>query len=50
MTQSANLVASHSLDLTGLATSTTYYYIVVSGDEAGNTATSTEYSFTTPTE
>ena len=38
---------SHSVDLTGLTSSTTYYYVVESKDEAGNTATSDEESFTT---
>ena len=40
-------VLSHSLDLTGLATSTEYFYRVESEDAAGNVATSTESSFTT---
>ncbi|MCK5061311.1 fibronectin type III domain-containing protein [Candidatus Parcubacteria bacterium] len=38
---------SHSLELTGLATSTEYFFRVESEDEAGNIATSTEDSFTT---
>lgn len=41
------LVMSHSVELTGLATSTQYFYIVRSEDEAGNLATSIEESFTT---
>ena len=43
----SSLVTSHSLELTGLATSTEYFFIVESEDEAGNAATSTEDSFTT---
>ena len=42
-----NLVVSHQLNLTSLNASTTYYYIVVSKDASGNTATSAENSFTT---
>ena len=45
--ESASLVTNHSLVLSNLATSTTYHYIVASTDGAGNTATSTEYSFET---
>lgn len=37
----------HKAKLTGLATSTKYYVIVTSKDKAGNTATSSEVSFTT---
>lgn len=37
----------HKAKLTGLATSTKYYVIVTSADRAGNTATSSETSFTT---
>jgi peptidoglycan hydrolase-like protein with peptidoglycan-binding domain len=43
----SSLVTSHSLQLSGLATSTTYYFKVVSTDGANNTATSTEGVFTT---
>lgn len=43
----AALVTSHSLSLTGLAASTTYYFAVESKDATGNTATSTEQSFET---
>ena len=41
------LVTSHSLALSGLTASTTYYFIVESKDAAGNTSTSTEESFNT---
>ncbi len=44
---SASLIASHQLNLTGLNASTTYYYIVVSKDASGNTTTSVENSFIT---
>ena len=44
---STNLVTSHSLFLFGLSASTTYYFVAFSSDEFGNTATSTEDSFTT---
>lgn len=43
----ASLVTSHALNLGGLAASTTHYYIVVSKDAAGNTATSSQNMFTT---
>lgn len=43
----AALVMSHSLSLSGLATSTTYYVVTESKDAANNTAVSTEASFTT---
>ena len=43
----SNLVSSHSLTITGLNASTTYYYIVKSADGSGNLATSTEKTFTT---
>lgn len=43
----ASLVTNHVLSLTGLSTSTTYYFAVVSSDSTGNTATSTESSFIT---
>ena len=42
------LVTSHSVGLVGLAGSTTYHYRVISKDAAGNTATSGDYTFTTP--
>lgn len=38
---------SHSLILTGLSASTTYFYVIESKDAAGNTATSSEQHFTT---
>lgn len=41
------LVTSHSLGLTGLATSTTYYYVLESKDAATNTATTSTQSFAT---
>jgi len=44
----AALVTSHSVTLTGLAPSTTYYYRVTSKDASNNSATSIEHSFTTP--
>ncbi|OGZ42569.1 MAG: hypothetical protein A3C80_03685 [Candidatus Ryanbacteria bacterium RIFCSPHIGHO2_02_FULL_45_43] len=42
-----NLLTSHLLNFPNLTASTTYYYIAISKDAAGNTATSTEQSFTT---
>ncbi len=39
----------HQVSLSGLTASTTYYYRVNSTDSSGNTAQSTEYSFTTTT-
>jgi len=45
--EDTSLVQSHSLTLSGLTASTTYHYLVSSTDEALNTATSTEASFTT---
>ncbi len=42
-----NKVKNHSLTINGLAASTTYYVVVISKDAAGNTATSSELSFTT---
>jgi len=41
------LVTAHSLALSGLSASTTYYSLAISWDAAGNTATSSELSFTT---
>lgn len=43
----ATNVTSHSILLTGLTTNTTYYYVVNSTDLSGNSAQSSEYSFTT---
>ncbi len=42
------LVTSHSLVLSPLLPSTTYYYVVVSKDASGNSATSSIASFSTP--
>lgn len=42
-----SLVTSHSLPLTGLTASTTYYVVLESEDVAGNTATSSQLSLTT---
>ena len=47
---SPELVTSHELGLSSLNASTTYYYMVSSSDEADNTATNTEQSFTTLSE
>ncbi|MBU1165087.1 fibronectin type III domain-containing protein [Patescibacteria group bacterium] len=44
---STDLVTSHSLDLSGLSSYTTYYYILESIDAATNTATTTETTFIT---
>jgi len=41
------LVTNHSLELTGLTASTTYYFYTESSNKYGNIATSTELSFTT---
>lgn len=43
-----SLVLTHALTPTGLSASTTYYFIVESRDAAGNTATSSQQSFSTP--
>ena len=43
----ANQVTSHSIDLTNLTIGTTYYFVVVSTDASGNTATSSDQTFTT---
>lgn len=40
-------VTSHSINLSSLTASTTYYFRVTSVDPSGNTATSTEQTFTT---
>ncbi|MBI1956843.1 MAG: fibronectin type III domain-containing protein [Candidatus Niyogibacteria bacterium] len=42
-----SLLTAHSANLTDLAASTTYYYIVESADAVGNRATSTEHNFQT---
>lgn len=41
------LVTSHSLGLSGLSATTTYYFVVESQDGSGNIATSSESNFTT---
>ena len=46
MVSSASLLTSHSLTLSSLTASTTYYYVVGSIDAAGNSATSNEKSLT----
>ena len=43
----SDMLMSHSITLMDLATSTEYFYYVESSDAIGNTATSTEASFTT---
>ena len=43
----SSFVKNHTLGLTGLAASSTYYYIVVSADASGNTATSSQNSLLT---
>lgn len=43
----ASMVTSHSVPLSGLSTSTTYYFVVGSTDPANNTATSSQGSFVT---
>lgn len=47
-TSSSN-VTSHSISLSSLTASTTYHYVVVSADVAGNTSTSSDATFTTNT-
>jgi len=51
-TYNASLVTSHSITLSGLSPTSTYYYRVTSTDEAGNSASMpeapAEYNFTTP--
>ncbi|MGH7196419.1 MAG: fibronectin type III domain-containing protein [Candidatus Saccharimonadales bacterium] len=44
----ATMVADHSASLSGLQPGTTYHYRVLSRDGAGNVATSTDETFTTP--
>ena len=46
---SADLVKSHSITLSGLTANTTYYYVVGSADTAGNDTKGAEKSFTTLT-
>lgn len=45
--QNLSLVANHTLGLSSLTASTTYYFIAVSSDSFGNTATSSEQLFNT---
>lgn len=45
---SDTLATSHSFALAGLTGSSTYYFLAISADEAGNAATSSEHSFETP--
>lgn len=47
LTSSASYNLNHSITLSNLAVNTTYYYRVSSSDTSGNSATSSEYSFTT---
>jgi VCBS repeat-containing protein len=42
-----NMVTNHLVSLTGLSAGTTYHYIVISTDAAGNTSVSQENTFTT---
>ncbi len=44
---SASLVLAHDVALTGLATSTTYYFVASSADSSLNVSTSSQLSFTT---
>jgi len=46
-TSNTDKIKSHEVTLNGLSASTTYYAIVRSRDAAGNTATSSEFSFVT---
>lgn len=41
------LVTGHSINISALSASTTYYFVVESTDGSGNTATSSQYLFTT---
>ena len=45
-----NMVTSHSVTLSGLSPSTTYHYLAVSLDKAGNKATSLDWFFATLTQ
>ena len=38
-------VKDHEITLTGLSSDTTYYFVVNSTDQSGNTAESSEYRF-----
>lgn len=46
LTTNAALLMNHEFSLTNLATSTVYFYLVSSTDAVGNTATSSQNSFT----
>jgi hypothetical protein len=46
-TSSSALVTSHSLTVTGLATSTTYHFRIQSADSSGNTGSSNDQLLTT---
>ena len=50
MLSHTDFITSHTLFLDGLVASTTYQFLIVSTDEAGNTATSTQQAFTTTSE
>ena len=50
LTSSADFVTGHDLTLSSLTASSTYFYLIVSKDVAGNTATSSEASFVTLTQ
>jgi parallel beta-helix repeat protein len=45
----SSLVTSHSANLSGLVAGTVYHYRVISKDAAGNSATSSDFTFTTAT-
>ena len=47
-TLNGSLVTSHSVPLSGLSAGTTYHFRVRSKDSAGNTASSSDFTFTTP--
>ncbi|MDO8435761.1 MAG: peptidoglycan-binding protein [bacterium] len=47
MISSSDNVLNHSITLSDLTASTTYYYVIASTDKSDNTATATEKSFTT---
>ncbi len=47
MAHTASYVMYHSIALTELIPNTTYYYVVNSTDQSGNSAQSTEHNFTT---
>jgi hypothetical protein len=49
-TPDTTMTTAHSVGLSGLTPETTYYFVVNSTDASGNSAQSTEYSFTTATE